>query len=444
MKGLLMLLYTPEELASEARSLSEMALEELELGNLDQVRFLLGRMSVGHFELYFGYLDWVTCMAGKILRDFGEAYFDTTSGKIARFLMTPYAKGLQEGNEKETITDIMTLWCHQMGGIDPLGETKNEIAFSLAPCGSGGRLVLGGLYEASPQKYPPLRDGKPLFCRICQHLQAALNEQAGKAFWSAVPERERTGFCRVRFSKHETREKYLFNAEETYRIITPRCHQALKRLESNNQDIQGLLRDQHKEWRPLHDLLNLWVTALFSVIYEEKGMAYLSELVWETYVAMFDSTYRMYGMMDTQSLFRNMVRLWYYHQATFRVIEEEDRFVFLLDPCGSGGRLYRGEVLIPGVFRYGTGMLCESREPDDITFGRAPFPIYCIHCAATNRDQFEGKPWSFVVDGEAMSDPSKPCIQYLYKKEASRVAPPKLLKQVGLSDAKPLDKEYAL
>ncbi len=100
MKGLLMLLYTPEELASEARSLSEMALEELELGNLDQVRFLLGRMSVGHFELYFGYLDWVTRMAGKILRDFGEAYFDTTSGKIARFLMAPYAKGLQEGNEK--------------------------------------------------------------------------------------------------------------------------------------------------------------------------------------------------------------------------------------------------------------------------------------------------------------------------------------------------------
>jgi len=98
--------------------------------------------------------------------------------------------------------------------------------------------------------------------------------------------------------------------------------------------------------------------------------------------------------------------------------------------------------LIPGVFRYGTGMLCESREADDITFQRAPFPIYCIHCAATNRDQFEGKPWSFVVDGEAMSAPSMPCIQYLYKKEAPRTAPPQLLKQVGLAEAKPLDEEY--
>ena len=43
-----MMLYTPEELASETRSLSEMALDELDRGNMDQVRFLLGRMSVGH------------------------------------------------------------------------------------------------------------------------------------------------------------------------------------------------------------------------------------------------------------------------------------------------------------------------------------------------------------------------------------------------------------
>jgi hypothetical protein len=439
-----MMLFTPEELASETRSLSEMALEELERGNLDEVRFLLGRMSVGHIELYFGYLDWVTRMAGKIMRDFSEPYFENASGKIARFLMAPYAEGLKEGDEKGTIEGIMTFWCHQLGRIDPLGETDNEVAFSLAPCGSGGRLVLGSVYEISPEKYPRLRDGKPLFCRICQHLQGAVNEASGKTFWSAVPDLQRTGFCRVRFFKEETKGKWLFEPEETARLLIPRCRQALDRLDDHRRDIEGLLRDQHTEWRPLHDLLNLWVTALFSLVYEEKGMAYLSDLVWETYVAMFESTYRMYSMMDIRSLFRNLVRMWYYHQATFQVSEEEDRFVFRLDPCGSGGRLYRGEALMPGVFRYGTGMLCESREPDDITFGRAPFPIYCIHCAATNRDQFEGRPWSFVIEGEAMSDPSAPCIQYLYKKEAPRVAPPQLLKQVGLREAKPLAEEYTL
>jgi len=439
-----MMLYTPEELASETRPLSEMALEALDRGNLDEVRFLLGRMSVGHFELYFGYLDWVTRLAGKILRDFGEDYFENASGKIARFLMAPYGKDLKEGKEKGTIADVMALWCHQSGRIDPLGETQNEVAFSLSPCGSGGRLVLGAVYETSPERYPRLRDGKPLFCRICQHLQGALNEASGKSFWSAVPDRTHSGYCRVRFSKHETKGAWLFNAEETSQLLTSRCRQALKRLDSNRLDIQELLRDQHTEWRPLHDLLNLWVTALFSMIYEEQGIQYLSELVWETYVTAFEATYRMYSVMDMKSLLRNLARIWYYHQATFRVTEEEDRFAFHLDPCGSGGRLYRGEVLRPGVFRYGTGMLRETQEADDITFGRAPFPIYCIHCAGTNRDQFEGKPWSFVIDGEAMSEPSTPCVQYLYKKDAPREAPPQLLKQVGLSEAKPLDKEYVL
>ncbi len=437
------MLYTPEQLRIESRSLSETAIEALDRGNLDQVRFLLGRMSVGHSELYFGYLDWITRMAGKILQDFGESYFEDTSGRIARFLMAPFAKDLREGKEKATLAAVMALWCHQLGRIVPYGETENEMAFTLCPCGSGGRLVLGAFYEAFPRKYPRLRDGMPIFCGICRHLQGALNEQSGRAFWSAVPDGRRTGSCRVLFSKQETKGTFLFNAEEIHTLITPRCRLALEHLRNNRRDIQDLLREQHTEWRPLHDLLNLWVTALFSVIYDEKGMPYLSELVWETYVSMFDSTYRMYSIMDTRSLFRNLVRMWYYHQATFRVTEEEDRFVFRLDPCGSGGRLYRGEVWMPGVFRYGTGMLCESREAGDITFQRAPFPIYCIHCAATNRDQFEGKPWSFVVDGEAMSAPSMPCVQYLYKKEAPRRAPPRLLKQVGLDEAKPLDEEYA-
>ncbi len=439
-----MLLYTPEELASETRPLSDMALQALERRDLDLVRFLLGRMSVGHIELYFGYLDWVTRMAGKIFRDFGEAYFENASGRIARFLMAPYADTLRAGKEKEAIADIMTLWIHQLGRIHPLGETNREVAFSLAPCGSGGRLVLGALYDISPRKYPRLRDGKPLFCRICQHLQGAVNEASRGTFWSAVPDPNHTGFCRVRFSKDATNGSSLFGPEETARLLTPRCRKALQSLNSNRNDIQELLRDQHTEWRPLHDLLNLWVTALFSMIYEEKGIDYLSELVWETYVTMFESTYRMYAVMDTKSLFRNLVRMWYYHQATFRVVEEEDRFVFFLDPCGSGGRLSRGEVLRPGVFRYGEGMLCEIGQAHEITFGREPFPIYCIHCAATNRDQFQGKPWSFLIDGDAMSEPSTPCVQYLYKKEAPRAAPPELLKQVGLNEAKPLDKEYVL
>ncbi len=438
------MLFTPEELRDESRSLSEMAIEALARGHVDRVRFLLGRMSVGHFELYVGYVSWIAQMAGKILRDFGEPFFESASFRIARFLMAPYIKEIREGKEKQVFSELISLWCHQMGRIDPLGETSNEVAFSLAPCGSGGRLLLEGWYEVSPDLYPRLKDGKPIFCRICDHLQQAVNEAVEKACWNIEPNASREGFCRASFLKHGTGGGHLFKPEELYQVTTPRCQQALQSLDRGHTDIQGLLEEQHTEWRPLHDFLCLWVTCLFSLVYKEKGTDYLSELVWETYARMFDSGYLVYSMQDDMSLFRNLVRNWHYHQATFSVTEDEDRFAFLLDPCGSGGRLYRGEMGKEGAFQYGSEFLCEIGEASDLTFQRAPFPIYCIHCAATNRDQLTGKPWAFLVDGNAQCDPSTPCLQYLYKKNAPRIASPALLAQVGLSDVKPLKKEYIL
>jgi len=88
-------------------------------------------------------------------------------------------------------------------------------------------------------------------------------------------------------------------------------------------------------------------------------------------------------------------------------------------------------------------MLREIEQPAVHTFMRASFPTYCVHCAATNRDQLLGKPWAFLVDGDAPRAPAWSCRQYLYKKTAPRRAPPRLLEQVGLSRAEPLKKGYS-
>ena len=162
----------------------------------------------------------------------------------------------------------------------------------------------------------------------------------------------------------------------------------------------------------------------------------------DTYVSLFEMTYYTYGLVDDRSLLKTLARNWYYHQADFTVTEEEDRFVFHLDPCGSGGRLNRGEMLGGNRYRYGSGMLREIEEPSSLTFQRGPFPAYCIHCAATNRDQFLGKPWGFLIDGDSICPPAYTCRQYLYKKTAPRLAPPHLLAQVGLRRAEPLQKGY--
>jgi hypothetical protein len=328
--------------------------------------------------------------------------------------------------------------------VEPLEETGDEVSFLLEPCGSGGRLELEACHEIDPRTYPRTGNGTPVFCRVCEHLQQALNQGIGRTFWSADRDPGRRGFCRLRFFKQAGRGGRLFEPGELSRLTTPRCAMALSRLDRGILDIRDLLRDQHREWRPLHDLLCLMVTSLFSVVSADQGVPYLTELVWETYVTLFESAYRMHALFDDRTLFREMVRNWTYHQATFRVTEEEERFTFTLDPCGSGGRLFRGEMGPPGCFRYGSGLISLLSPGSDLTFQRTGFPVYCIHCAATNRDQFLGRPWPFIVDGSAMLTPEAPCRQYLYKKSATRRAPPDLLRQVGLEAVKPLRKEYLL
>ncbi len=438
------MLFTEEELRLESRPLCALAEEALRQGQTDRLRYLLGKMSVAHFDLFFGYLHWFTRLIGKIFMDFHEPYFLRVLSRLAAGLMAPVGEKIRQGEEKEAFSHLVALWLHQMGRVEPLGETENQLVFGVAPCGSGGRLQLEAWYEMQPRVYPGLESGKPLFCRFCEHLQGALNEATGRATWLVSPETRRKGFCRMSFEKQRTRGDRMFDTDELTRLTTPRYKQALAMLDQGNLDIQDLLEQQHTEWRPLHDFFCLAVTGLLSVIYEDQGIDYLSGLVRDTYGTLFESAYVMYSMVDDRTLFRNLVKNWYYHQATFRVSEEEDRFVFHLDPCGSGGRLLRGEMGDASCFRYGDGFLCEIGEAGDTTFNRAPFPTYCTHCAVTNRDQFLGRPWAFLVDGRVQTQPGSPCRQYLYKKGAERSPPAGLLAQVGLTEAEPLKEEYRL
>ena len=105
----------------------------------------------------------------------------------------------------------------------------------------------------------------------------------------------------------------------------------------------------------------------------------------------------------------------------------------MLDPCGSGGRLFR-EEMTKDRFHYGTDLAPIVKEPHVLTFGRKDFPLYCTHCASGNREQFQGKPLIFVVDGHAQMLRGMPCRQYVWKKGAKPVVERRLLQQVGMDD----------
>ncbi len=66
------------------------------------------------------------------------------------------------------------------------------------------------------------------------------------------------------------------------------------------------------------------------------------------------------------------------HPASFRLEEDEEKFTFIMDPCGSGGRLWRMGRYGP-PFDFGL-----SSKAYSWSFKRKAFPYYCVHCAFLN------------------------------------------------------------
>lgn len=429
--------FTDEELLKESRSLADLALEALEAGRVRQLHHLLNEMDQGHAGLCGLGLQWLPRMWGKIRADFGEDVLDGMLGKSSAYLMEPYVEELLGGDEKGVFSQIIRMWMYQhTANIVPLGETDEEVAFSLTPCGSGGKVLLSGWPRSLPDILGPCSDGTPIFCRGCKALQKAFNEACGAEVWTTEINQDLLGSCTMRFSKQKSKGRKLFEPLELYRIVKSRCRQAIEKILGGDFNIRELIEDQHREWQPYHDLMITYAVCIQAEIYREKGSDYLDAFLKESYDTGFAMFYPVYNALDDMGLFRMFVQLWHYHQATFRVEEEEDRFAFILDPCGSGGRMYRSDMH-KGRFEYGKGMPCLMNEPANINFKREDYPVYCTHCASSNRDQFEGKPFTFVIDGHAMKDPNSPCVQYLYKKDAKREVSPEMLAQVGKTEVTP-------
>lgn len=422
--------FTDAELAEEARPLSDRAIEALDAGNMERLHWLLNQMAIGHRELHMLALHWLTRMFSRIRTDFGEPFLEDLLARTAGYLVEPYARAFRSGQDRQTIAELVGMFTTMPGAdVCPMGERDDVVSFVLAPCGGGGRLQLEGWQQAMPEHYAPCADGTPIFCRGCQALQQAFNTQCGFAAWTTRLRPELTGTCEMRFGR-QGGGAALFEASELYRLGKPRVQQALEELASGNPSIHHLLREQQHEWMPLHDLYVQWATYLMSAVYTARGADYLLHFLEHTYNSVFEAFYLLGEALDDVSLLRMFARVWHYHIAKFRVEEEDDRFVFILDPCGSGGRMLRAEMT-KGGFRYGDGRALEMEQPHDINFRRSDFPIYCTHCASTNRAQFAGRPWLFVVDGHAQRTAGHPCVQYLYKKSAPRRIDPAVLAQVG-------------
>ena len=414
------------------------ALEALARGDLDAMRRHLDAMAAGSAGLDALSGHTLARKIGKLRVDFGEARTRQLLQQIGAQLMRSWAEQWQHGDARGAIADLVAIFKHQSGAtLAPLQEDDDTVVLELAPCGSGGRLERQQLPERHPAAYGGWSDGVSSYCQGCKANQAALNLTLGGPVWTS--QKGPDGRCMLRFAKLGQRGQTLFDATERVALTRTKVQQARERLDAGDTDIGALIDGQRKDWKPWHDFGVVWLARFYAVMLELGGPDYLDEVLAQTYEPAFVAGFPRYAAMDDEALVREIALTWNYHCADFRLSEEEDRFVFTLDPCGSGGRLFRA-AMWRDLFRYGQPLSPLVAGPHPIVFMRRDAPSYCSHCAASNRAQLSradrAVPLFFVIDGTAQQQPGMPCRCYVYKKGTDRARiEPRLYAQVGLAPA---------
>ncbi|MCC5859977.1 MAG: hypothetical protein JJT90_17610 [Ectothiorhodospiraceae bacterium] len=431
-------LFSDSQLREFARPDEERALEALRAGDLPGVRHWLKRMASGNAGLDALSMHALARKAGKLKQDMGEARAREALYRIGKAQMRTWIAQFQAGDERGAIADLVAVYKHQGDArTQALEETETHVIFDLVPCGSGGRVDRQRLAERHPAAYGDWSDGVNSLCQACKACQHALNDALGEPVWTTDKGDE--GHCRLRFRKRASRGRQLFQPEERRTLVRTRVEQARERLDAGDTAIEPLLAGQRKDWMPWHDFGVVWLEHFYAVALELGGPDYLDEMLAQTYEPAFHAGFPHYAALTDEELVREVARTWNYHCADFTVHEEEDRFVFRLDPCGSGGRLFRGQMW-RDMFRYGEDLAPLIPEPHNINFNRHNAPAYCTHCAASNRAQLKDGPAGdsprfFVIDGHAQLAPGQPCRQFSYKKAASRAAmDPDIPAQIGLQE----------
>lgn len=428
--------FTDEQLHEIALPPEQHALAALARGDLPALQGWLDEMAAGHTGLDALSLHALARKAGKLRQDFGEAKALQTLERVGRQLMATWTAQWQAGDARGAIADLVAVFRYQVGAdLAPLTEDEEHVTLCLSPCGSGGRVDRQRLAEKHPLAFGGWADGVNSYCQGCKAQQRALNDSLGLAAWTS--EKRPDGACVLRFHKGVHRGQALFTQSERIELTQTRVQRIRERLKNGNVDVTPLLDGQRKEWMPWHDFAVVCLAHLYAAALETGGQTYLDELLAQTYEPAFVAGFPRYALLDDESLAREIARTWNYHCADFRLHEEDERFVFTLDPCGSGGRLLRGQMW-RDMFHYGAPLSPLIADPQPINFMRRDAPSYCTHCAASNRAQLRDAndlavPLFFVIDGHAQMAAGMPCRTYVYKRGIDRgCVDPALFHQVGL------------
>ncbi len=189
-----------------------------------------------------------------------------------------------------------------------------------------------------------------------------------------------------------------------------------------HQEAKALADYTVAEGKGLHDLMCDWVWNLLTVVAERHG----EEEMYRTLRAsqegwMMRRTWKGFLGLSVEQRVQVTAEIMRAHRCGPRqdggvsIVEERDRFRLVMDPCGSGGRMRRGDPVDGTSSRLGPPYnFGATKTGHDWSFGRRDVPYYCVHCALNERLPMEwgGHPlWVTVYDDDA----ARPCAWDFYK-----------------------------
>jgi hypothetical protein len=222
--------------------------------------------------------------------------------------------------------------------------------------------------------------------------------------------------------------------DESTRVFTPEelaefskdcLALALEALERGDTETAKVwIRKQEETKHVIHDAYLHWVAALLSHIYdhwgEDEAVAAIRETVRGFSLAILDQKTRLIREQGMRGWIEEIVAVWRQHASHpgLTVEEDEEKFVFTLRPCGSGGRLIdMGAYEGPHAYR-------RLQKAGPHTWGEEGLPIYCAHCPWAH----EILPLSAGGEGAQLwvhaspfpQKPGDPCVHHVYK-DPSRI-----------------------
>lgn len=178
-----------------------------------------------------------------------------------------------------------------------------------------------------------------------------------------------------------------------------------------------------QQWQ-VHDDLTDWVWGMLSVFQRRLGEDAMEEVYRETQESWVTERYRLLPDLTQREKFELTIegmRAHFSgpaHRGAVEVTEDEEKWVLAFDPCGSGGRMRRGDPVVGQTSRmeppYGFD---DANGAHDWTWQQEGVCLYCAHCSFVNEIfpiEQTGAPLRVT---EYPQDPHDQCRWTVYKRE---------------------------